>query len=119
MTLTELTSISGIVITIGGGVIWLETRYVQREDVQALEDAMNALTLSVEAGHLASQLRSQIYGVENDLRDLESRAMMYRAFDQAGVITAEQRSRWQDLLDDIGVKRGELTSLNMELNSVE
>lgn len=119
MTLTELTSIGSVVAIVAGGTIWLETRYVQREDVQAIENAMNNLAERVEVGHQMAELRAITYGVENDLRDLESRSLMYRAFDQAGVITAEQRNRWQDLLDDIDVKRGELTSLTMELQRLQ
>lgn len=119
MTLTELTSIGSVIAVVAGGTLWLETRYVQREDVQAIETAMNNLAERVEVGHTMAELRAISYTVESQLSDLEGRSLMYRAFEQAGVITPEQRSRWQELLDDISIKRGELTSLTSRLNSLQ
>jgi len=119
MTVTEVSSVFGLVVVIGGGTIWLETRYVSREDVQALEERIIELEGAVDNGHKRAELRGNMFTIQKFINDLSKREAMYRAFDEVGAITPEQRGRWQQVREDIAVQRTDLQNLANQVRSLE
>lgn len=115
MTTTELTSILSLVAVVGGGTLWLETRYAQREDIKSLEKRIDAMSISAEVGHAILKFEAILEAKEDDLSDLRGTDMLYRALSQAGAITSEQTRRWETVQRDLAEKQEEIRELRSDL----
>ncbi len=126
MTLTELTSIGTTIAVIGGGTLWLETRYVGQENVHLINQKIDALSAAVQLlsediprRDDMTELKANIFTKEELMGDLEGRSLMYRALSQAGVITPEQQNRWEEVRTDISAMQREIDELRTNLSNLE
>lgn len=106
MTLTELTSIASVIAVVGGGTLWFQGQFDQLEE-------------KVNRGHQVAKFEAILEGKQDDLDDMQSREMMYRALAQAGVITDDQRSRWEDLERLMAEKRDEIQTYETAIRSLQ
>ena len=126
MTTTELTSILGLIMTIGGGVYWFETKVASVEDIQRIHTQIDAMVVAnsvlqdaVDAAEARAKISSNMYTERALISDLEGRNVMYRVLDQVNAITDEQRNRWREVQEAIAFRNERIRNLEAQLERVQ
>ena len=129
MSISKVEGAIGLVAAIVVGAWAVDARFASSKaleaeisartaQIEALTAAIAVLEAQVQDGHDRAEIKSKIYTEGRFIDDLIGRHYMYRALDQADVITPAQRDRWDEVREAIEAHQAQVSALESDLDNL-